>query len=430
MTKPQSRAPRAVVKQEENESAMKWIECKSSLAELWKGLPAVPSTESRRAWALARGVEPRLVHRWFGDKKKARKRKGTVHHSEDGYALPSEETSKEQSSSSASLDIAPPLDNPSSPSYLLMSSPPPQTPIDVESDLPVTVSSGALFSKDQTAHPFSLEVSHSESHPSSPAPVIHPGKVDLAVKTEIVDAASLPDPQASTSGKGRRIILRVAPDTEEGPSKRFRKDPGNSKPTTKAGQGKKRRPKKAPKTEAAEQEDLGLGPQANSAPNLATPMMVLPQGFPAGFCAPPYFTYLNPAMAFDAGMTGAHNLPSHSFGNMMYNPFTGAPLFNNILPQFSAFPNQPGQPMLFDGTGSTNFFGQMDHQVSAPFMPGPSLNVPANASVDQNYFAGNFQGFQPGVPVDGAMNLQDPPEPMMSMTDFLNEPLDAGWTYP
>ncbi|KAG8707277.1 hypothetical protein FRC11_007548 [Ceratobasidium sp. 423] len=260
MTKPRSTAPRTVVKQEENGSALQWIGCKARLADIWKELPAVPSLESRRAWALARGVNPTLVHRWFNRKKDTRKRKGTVHHPEDGYALQSEETSEEPSSSSASPDVAPPLENPSSPSYLLMSSPPPQTPIDVESDLPVSVSSGALFGEVQTVHPLSLEIPHSKSHPSSPAPVVHPSKVDLAVKTEILDKVSLSDPQVSASGKGRRIILRVAPDTEEGSSKRSRKGPGNSKSATKAGQAKKKRqPKKAPKTEAVDQEGMSSG---------------------------------------------------------------------------------------------------------------------------------------------------------------------------
>ncbi|CAE6415691.1 unnamed protein product [Rhizoctonia solani] len=431
MAKSRSDAPRTVVKQEDNEAVSRWIECKALLANIWKEVPAVPSIASRRAWAVAHGVDPARVHRWFGTKKSARARKGVLHHSRDDYALPLEDASEEQPSSSASLNVVPALDNPSSPSYLSMSSPLPQTPMDMYSDLPVTFPSGALFGESQAVHPLSLEMSHSKSRQLMPTPGIHPSKVDLTIKTEIVDAASLSDKQAPQSRKPRKIILRIAPDAAESSSNRPLKEPGNLQPTTATARSKKqRRVKKAPKTEAVDSEGRISGQQEAPFMEPVGPTMDFPQAqtFPPGFCAP-YFTYMNPAMAFATGMTGTYNLPSHSFGNMIFNPFTGAPLFNNVPPQFSAFPGQPSQPALFNGNMDVGHFAPMFPQVPAPALPGPSMNFPGATTMDQSVSAGDFQGFQQGIPLNGATNPQNLPEPTMSLTDFLNEPLDAAWIY-
>ncbi|KDN32990.1 hypothetical protein RSAG8_13921, partial [Rhizoctonia solani AG-8 WAC10335] len=182
MAKSRSGASRTVVKQEDNESNSRWIECKALLADIWKELPAVPCVESRRAWAVAHGVDPARVHAWFCAKKRVRTRKGIPHHSEDGYALPLEVAPEEQPPFT-SLNVVPALDTPSSPSYLPMSSPPPQTPMDAHYDLPVAISSGASFGEGQTVHPLSLEMPHPKPRPVPYAPPIHPSKVDLAVKT-------------------------------------------------------------------------------------------------------------------------------------------------------------------------------------------------------------------------------------------------------
>ncbi|KAH7338980.1 hypothetical protein B0J17DRAFT_768010, partial [Rhizoctonia solani] len=153
-----------------------------------------------------------------------------------------------------------------------------------------------------------------------------------------------------------------------------------------------------------------------------------PQNPPPGFCTPPYYACYNPTMTFGNGMPATQNLPPHSFGNIMYNPFTGAPLFNNMLPQFSTFPDQPSQSAFFNGNADVGFPGQMASQFPASPLPGPSFSVPENDFMNQNFFAGNFQGFQSGMPADGAPNLQNQ-KPTMSLTDFLNAPLDAKWSY-
>ncbi|CAE6442911.1 hypothetical protein ACGC1H_007596 [Rhizoctonia solani] len=428
-------ASRTVVKQENNESTSQWIACRALLDNIWKELPAVPSTASRRAWAVAHRVDPARVHKWFNVRKRARARKGVSHHTRDEYALSPQDSPEEPPSSSISLNVTPALDNPSSPSYLSMSSPLPQTPMDMYNDFPVTFSSGALFDEGQTVHPPSLEMLHSKSRSFPSAPGIHPSKVDLTVKTEIVDAASISDMQAPESRKPRRIVLRVASDVQEGPSNRPLKEPRNLKPTTAIARSKKsRRAKKIPKTEAADGEGIISGQQDSHVLNPVDPTMTFPQAqtFPTGFCAP-YFTYMNPAMAFATGMTGTHNLPSHSFGNIMYNPFTGAPLFNNVPPQFSAFPGQPSQPALFNGNMDAGHFTQMFSQAPAPAVPSPGMNVLGTTTLDQiipaGNLQGNFQGFQLGMPLDGATNPQSLSEPTMSLTDFLNEPLDAAWMY-
>ncbi|KAJ1302803.1 hypothetical protein OPQ81_003109 [Rhizoctonia solani] len=399
MAKSQSRVPRTVVKEEENESTVRWIKCKARMVSIWKELPAVPSVESRRALATTYGVDPAQVHRWFRGRRDIRARNGTLRHPQDGYTLAFESFQQEEPSSSASLDFVAPLDNPSSPSYLPMSSPPPQTPMDLASDFPVTVTSGTPF------------------NPLGPPLIPILASSIWVSRLRFLNLGYLPENRFPRRGKTRRIILRVAPNTQEGPSKRSRKDPEDVKPPTKAVQAKKkRRAKKVPKIKQEDQEG-SLGLQGQSALDLAGPMTAFPQTFPAGFCAP-YFTCINPAMVFGAGITAGHNIP-HSFGNMMYNPFTGAPLFSNMLTQFPAFPNQP------------SFLGQTNSQIPAPSMQGPSLNVPGNASMDQNSFAGNFQWFQSDMSADGAINIQKPgpPDTPMSMIDFLNEPLDAGWTY-
>ncbi|CUA72903.1 hypothetical protein RSOLAG22IIIB_05093 [Rhizoctonia solani] len=432
MAKAPTGAPRTVVKQENNELSLRWMESRSALAGIWKDLPAVPSVASRRAWAVARGVESLRVHSWFAQKKAARTRNGMIHHPEDGYELALDNAPKEQPPPDIPLTIAPALDNPSSPSYLPMSSPPPQTPMDMYNEFPVTIHPGTSFGENQAVHPSSLEVFHSESHPFSSAPDIHSSKVDLIVKTEIVDAIPLSGPQAP-EGRKRKVILRVTSDVEQGPSNKPHKKPGNSKTAAATARPKKQRrakkAPKAPKTEPVDNPGGGSGPQAQFALDPPGPMMAFPQTFPAGLCAP-YFTYTNPAMAFDTGMTETQNLPPHSFGQMLYNPFTGAPLFNNAPPPFSAFPGQPNQPVPFNGNTDVGHFGQMFSRFLAPALSGPSMNVPGTAPMDQNIFSGNFQGFQPGMPSGGAMNPQNPPEPTLSLLDFLNEPLDARWTYP
>ncbi|CAE6472695.1 unnamed protein product [Rhizoctonia solani] len=423
MTK--SRASRTVVKQEYNESALRWFECKAILSTIWNNVPAIPCAGSRRAWAIARGVDPQRVHVWFGDRKAARARKGIKHHPEDNYSLPLEDAVAEHASSS--VPPVPPLDSLSSPRHLSMSSPLPQTPMDMNIELPITSSSIPLFEQPQITHSKSVEVCDPTSHPFSMSSDTHPDEVDLAVKTELVGKVTLADSRVPGGRNKRKIALPVAPEIDEGPSKRSRHDTKNLEPTTKTAQPKKRgRPKKVSEVKATDQKNessASLQPQSGVDPTGS--MMVSPPGLPAGFCTSPYFAYINPAMTFDGSiaMATAPNLPPQSFGNIMYNPFTGAPLYNNVPAYFSNFSNQPSQPILFNGRADTGFLRQMLSQIPTP---GNAIIPP----MDQASFFGNPQNYPAGMPANVGMGSQAPPEPIMSMTDFLNEPLEAGWTYP
>ncbi|KAF8600819.1 hypothetical protein BDV93DRAFT_255649 [Ceratobasidium sp. AG-I] len=156
-----------IVKQEadieEFRAHKRWVDCKNWLSELWKNLPAVPSTRSRCAWAKARGFLPATVHKWFGSKKHAYKRKHLAVHPQDGYELPVDEPRE-----SLLVSLTPPGIQPSSlghtPAFGASSSPFPQTPDDFES----------LDTQINALEPSSSNVKSKSTKRKAQAPVIPP----------------------------------------------------------------------------------------------------------------------------------------------------------------------------------------------------------------------------------------------------------------
>ncbi|KAF8753990.1 hypothetical protein RHS01_06749 [Rhizoctonia solani] len=376
------RRPQTVVKQEEDESVLRWIECKALLLTIWKDIPAVPCVASRRAWALAHGVDPARVHSWFKSKKAVRMRNGLKYHPDDNYSLQSEDVVAEDSSS------IPPV--------------PPQTPMDMVDDCPATLPSIRTLEKAQIAYSKPLEAWDSTPHPP---PLFHSTHFG-GVKNQLTEEVKLTDRPAPSSQKKRKVVLRVVPETEDRSSRGPRQCAKNSNPTTRLAQPKKRgRRKKVPKVEITDIENeisAPHQPQPQLGMDQTCSVMILPPGLPAGFHNSPYIAYIHPSMAFGNGMTmaAAPHLSSQPFGNMMINP---------------------------------GFPGQMLPQV--PVLPslGSDLNAPGNAivpSMDQASFFGNPQNYPSGMPIDAGAVSQTPLEPMVSMLDFLNEPLSAGWTYP
>ncbi|QRW22328.1 Gar1/Naf1 RNA-binding region protein [Rhizoctonia solani] len=432
---PSSGDPSGVPKfdnKEEDESVLRWIECKALLLTIWKDIPAVPCVASRRAWALAHGVDPARVHSWFKSKKAVRMRNGLKYHPDDNYSLQSEDVVAEDSSS---IPPVPSLDQLSSPRYLPMSSPSPQTPMDMVDDCPATLPSIRTLEKAQIAYSKPLEAWDSTPHPP---PLFHSTHFG-GVKNQLTEEVKLTDRPAPSSQKKRKVVLRVVPETEDRSSRGPRQCAKNSNPTTRLAQPKKRgRRKKVPKVEITDTENeisAPHQPQPQLGMDQTCSVMILPPGLPAGFHNSPYIAYIHPSMAFGNGMTmaAAPHLSSQPFGNMMYNPFTGAPLFNNPLMHSPNLQIQPHQSMLFNGGSDPGFPGQMLPQV--PVLPslGSDLNAPGNAivpSMDQASFFGNPQNYPSGMPIDAGAVSQTPLEPMVSILDFLNEPLSAGWTYP
>ncbi|CAE6447633.1 unnamed protein product [Rhizoctonia solani] len=304
--------------------------------------------------------------------------------------------------------------------------------MDTNTQLPIMTTHTPLFDE---VHLKPLEVSLPVSRPLSISGTCSE-EIGSNLKTGL-DNFALADSQVPKSSKKRKVILRVDPANKGGSSKRVRQGNKNLKPAPKPGARPKKRsrPRKAPKIEETDQENGSsdsLQPQLGADPTGAT--MGFPPGLFAGFCAPPYFAYLNPPMSFGGGMTmdPAPNLPQQSFGNIMYNPFTGAPLFGNTPTQFPDFPYQTSQSMPFNGIEEAGFLGQMLSQSHIASVSNPVLNAPGNVIVspmDQTSFFGDPQNCPTGMPVGLGMTSQTLPESMMSMSDLLNQPLDAGWTH-
>lgn len=127
-----------LIKQEVDNDALdaqkRWISGKAWLSELWKTLPAVPSLNSRRAWANARGFVPATVNGWFANKKATYKRNNPRAgvHPQQGYELPVDEPRESLLVSFTPPPILQPTLLDHTPALGASSSPLPQTPYDLE----------------------------------------------------------------------------------------------------------------------------------------------------------------------------------------------------------------------------------------------------------------------------------------------------------
>ncbi|KAG8723081.1 hypothetical protein FRC09_004833 [Ceratobasidium sp. 395] len=109
----------------------RWSACRKILEDSWDTLPAVPSLKSRCELAIARGVVPSKIHRWFAHRKSLRPKNGINIHPADGYELQIEQP--EEMLSVPPDDPQGLIGNPPLASSSLPPSSPPHTPIDLSS---------------------------------------------------------------------------------------------------------------------------------------------------------------------------------------------------------------------------------------------------------------------------------------------------------
>ncbi|KAG8777858.1 hypothetical protein FRC12_000168 [Ceratobasidium sp. 428] len=193
----------------------RWSACRKILEDSWDTLPAVPSLKSRCELAIARGVIPSKIHRWFAHRKSLRLKNGVNTHPADGYELQIERP--EEMLSVPPDDPQGLIGNPSLASSSLPPSSPPHTPTDLSSSFRLD-----MFDAEDAGLLSSLVLLAPKSPPKAKATPIVPFSAPLtsAESSEVQPpkvATKTLNSSASKGGKRGRKRKAVV-DGEEAPA--------------------------------------------------------------------------------------------------------------------------------------------------------------------------------------------------------------------
>lgn len=458
-----SNGPQVSVKIEENdESRMRWLALVPWLFDLWNDLPAVPSTESRRAWALARGVVPNSVHKWFGNRKDKRKKNGVLSHPQDGYELDIHDPPD-------SLIAPPPTTTATEPvvqtpqSILSTSSlsPPPQTPRDVDFTSDVEIELAPLFDN-LSPEPQFQEASNSVLTPSSRvASRKASSRIRLIAKEETADSGLLPAPTLKpTRPPKRKAAEDIETDHQTGPSTApgngrtisqpvaKKAQPPKKKLTTKPQKGKEASARKAPtrttnkkrarspkprkvKKEEVEREIICISPSPEP------PAITVLSPTPVRNCVPPQLPTQQNTPTVDIINPTNLNIPPHSFASSTYTSLLVAPFAMDAtaMHQYSLVDGCvlcQGQLAGHNEFMDFDFIEPFDASYFVPPQPPavPQFDFSGYKLVDPNKFAADFAPtLQASFDVNTSLGLWDPRVENMPM-EYLTGPTlnsNVGW---